>query len=180
MALSHILNSKAGVEHHEPVVGSLFRVTIIPPPSVANSEILTESIISLTGWTNPGPESIQQQFQTARINFASSDVDLTQNITAEFKLNLNKANEMYVYKIIRAWKNSVYNSATGEEGKKEDYIGKIIAENYARNGDIFWTRVLHNVWPSGNLEGLDLDYTSSDPQNLSVNFVADYYTEVLV
>jgi len=76
----------------------------------------------------------------------------------------------------------VYDPLTGQMGLKKDYVGKAVIENYARDGQIFWTRTLHNFWPSGELTGgaFDLDYTSPDPQRLETNWMADYYTEVRV
>lgn len=178
--LSHIENSKAGRDLHEPVTGNLFKCTLIPPSTVSGAEILTEAIRSLTGWKNPGPEAIQQQFQTSRRNYASSDVDDTQVLTGTFELNLDEQNSFYVYNIMKAWKNTVRNPLTGEEGLKKDYVGKIIVENHNRAGDIFWTRTLHNAFITGNFEGLDPDYGSPDPQQLAVTLTADYYTESVV
>ncbi len=177
MALSHIQNSKAGRGLHEPVTGNLFRCTLIPPPGVSNSEILTEALLSISGWKKPGPEAIQQHFQTSRRNYASSDVDHSQDLTAVFQLNLDENNSFYIYNILSSWKNKVHNPTTGEEGLKKDYVGKIIIESYNRAGTIFWVRTLHNAWIMGNFEGLENDYTASEPQNITANIKADYYTE---
>ncbi len=177
MALSHIQNSKAGRDLHEPVTGNLFRITMIPPKGVINSEILTEAVLSVSGWKKPGPENIQQQFQTSRRNSASSDVDQTQKLAIVFQLNLDQQNSYYIYNILSSWKNKVYNDTTGEEGRKIDYFGKMIIESYNRAGFIFWTRTLHNIWPVGGFEGLENDYTQGEAQKLTTNWISDYYTE---
>jgi hypothetical protein len=179
MALSHIQNSRAGRENHEAYTINFYRATLIPPRGVANDPVITEAIMSVTGFKYPGPESIQQQFQISRRNFASGDVDNTQSIAITFSLNLNDAYELYLLNLIQDWRKAVYDPLTGAHGLKKDYVGKLILENHARNGQIFWTRTLHNIWPSGELSGgaFDLDYTSADPQTLETNWVADWFTE---
>lgn len=179
MALSHIQNSRAGRENHEVFTTNFYRATLIPPRGVASDPIITEAIQSCTGFKYPGPEAIQQQFQISRRNYASGDVDNTQTISTVMSLNLNDAYELYTLNIMQNWRKAVYDPLTGAYGLKKDYVGKLIIENYARNGQIFWTRTLHNVWPSGELSGglFDVDYSSADPQTLDMTWTADWFTE---
>lgn len=176
--LSHVRNSQAGRKNYEIVTNALFKVTFLPPAGVAGSEILTEQCVSITGWRRPGAEAVQQQYQQARRNSASVDVDNTQNLTASFELNLNEANQNYVYNSIETWANLVFNPHTGARGLKKDYVGTIIIEQHDAAGNIFWTRKLQNAWPSGDFAGLgDNDVSAADPVRLEVNFVGDWYDQ---
>lgn len=179
MPLPHILNSQAGTKHHEAFTTNMFRVTLIPPRGVNADPIVTESIVNCTGWKEPGPDEISQNFQTSKRYYASAEVDIAQEITIEFELNLNDAYELYIVNKQIAWRRKVYDPTTGTRGMKKDYVGQIIIENYTRDGQIFWTRTLKNAWPKGELSGgaFELDYTSADPQKLSCTFRSDYYTE---
>lgn len=176
--LNHIKNSTAGRRNYEAVVDAEYKVTFIPPAGVAGAEILTEQCISLTGWKRPGPEAVQQNFNQARRNYASVDVDNTQNLAATFELNLNEENQNYVYNSIIDWANLVYNDQTGERGLKKDYVGTIIVEQHNAKGDIYWTRKLHNAWVSGEIASIGQNsWDAAEPVKLEINFIADYYTE---
>lgn len=176
--LSHVRNSTAGRKAWEIHSDSLFKVTFIPPAGVTNFEILSEQVISVTGWKVPGPENVQQSFMQARRNSASTDVDQTQDITMTFELNLNDQYQNYVYNTIMDWRNKVYNPLTGERGLRKDYIGTVIVESFAADGTIYWTRKLKNTWPKGELTTIGQnDYSSADPVKLEQSFIADYYEE---
>lgn len=176
--LSHVKNSEAGRKNWESHVDSLFKVTFIPPAGVTNYEILTEQVVSVTGWKVPGPEAVQQQFMQAKKNSASTEVDQTQNLTFTFELNLNDQYQNYVYNTIMDWRKKVFNPATGEYGMQKDYKGTIIIESFAANGKIYWTRKLVNAWPSGELNTIGQnDYNSAEPVKLEQAITADYYKE---
>lgn len=176
--LSHIKNSEAGRNAYEYHSDALFRVTFLPPATVSGSPILTEQCISVMGWKQPAPQNVQQKFMQASRNFASTEVEQTQEITCTFELNLNKSYENYVYNTISDWRKLVFNPTTGERGLKADYIGTIIIESFASNGEIYWTRTLKNVFPVGDMDSIGQnDYASSEPVKLEQLFIADYYEE---
>lgn len=176
--LSHVVNSQSGANNYEMHVDSLFRITFIPPSIVTNSPLLTEQVKKCTGWKIPGPENVSQSFMQAKRNYASTEVDNTQELEMEFELNLNNELQNFVYNSILAWKKLIFNPLTGERGLKKDYIGQVVIESFAANGEIYWTRTLHNAWPKGDIDTIGQnDYSLSEPTTLTVNFVADYYTE---
>ena len=176
--LSHVQNSEAGKNNYEAHVDSLFRVTFIPPAGIQKSEILTEQCRKATGWKFPNPETTKQSFMQAKRIQASTEVDNIQEIDTSFELNLNESLQNYVYDIIQEWKMKIFNPFTGERGLKKDYLGKIIIESFAANGDIYWTRTLHNCAPFGPLDNLGQnEYDSAEPVVLEVKWTAEYFTE---
>lgn len=176
--LSHVKNSEAGRESYEVHVDSLFRVTFIPPAGVQDAYLLTEQCRSATGWKQHGPEQVSQKFMQASRNYASTEVENTQEITCTFELNLNHSLDNYVYRIISQWRSLVYNPLTGARGLKKDYTGTLIIESFAANGDIYWARTLKNVWPKGDVDSIGQnDYDTADPVKLTQLFIADWYEE---
>lgn len=176
--LNHVKNSEAGRKNWEPHVDSLFKVTFIPPNRVSNYELLTEQVVSAQGWKAPLPETVQQSYNQAKRNYASTEVDATQNITFTFELNLNDEFQNVVYNTIMDWRDLVFNPQTGERGMKKDYAGTIIIESFSADGTIYWVRKLKNAFPTGDLDSIGQnDYSSADPVRLDQMFVADYYEE---
>lgn len=175
---AHVENSEAGREKYEPVLNSLFKVTFVMPFTVTAEPLLTEHVISCTGWRDPGPEAVNQQHYSARRNYASTDVDNTQNIEMTFSLNLNKLNQNYIAKAMRRWRKAVFNPLTGEYGIKAEYAGQIVVQRLDKKHKLIYQRTLHNAWPSGDITGLDdFDITNAEPVTLVQPFVGDYYTE---
>ena len=163
---------------YEIVSGMLFDVTLILPDGINDTDILSEHILNVSGLQpERGPESVQQQMNSARRNYMSDDVDNTQEFTINFSLNLNDNNANYIYKTLKEWFHRGYNPNTGERGLKKDYVGTIIIESHNRAGQVFWNRTAHQCFISGGLPALDNDITSPDPLELEVSFIADYVTQ---
>lgn len=176
--LSHVINSEAGAKGWEAHVDSLFRVTFIPPAKIINSQIMTEQCRSCTGWKFPGPDHTVQSFMQAKRTQASTEVDNIQELEMIFELNLNDTYQNFVYNLVTDWKKLVFNPLTGERGLKKDFMGKIVVESFAANGEIYWTRTVHNIWPKGNLESIGQNnYDEAEPVKLSTNWVGEYFTE---
>lgn len=174
--IDHIVNkSTASRKNYEAVTNDKFRVTFILPNSLGQEPLLTEHVISCTGLKEPGGETIQQQVNQVRRNFASNDVDNTQNFELTFSLNLNEANQNYIWKKMKAWKNLVYNPTIGAGTLKASYVGTIIIESFNRQGDVYEVITTYNTFPTGETTGLwDKEITSPDPVTLAIPFIADY------
>jgi len=180
--LPHFLNSKAATKYYEPFYQNLFEVTILPPATVSGGSILIEHVNKIAGLTqDKGSETIEQKYKFATRSYASGvPTGTTNDITVSFSLNLNDANELYVYKTIRDWFRLVYNPLTGEQGLKKDYIGTLIVTNYNRKGDIFWQRTFHDCQPKGDMPELELDYGGVDKVDMDVAFRTDWWEENIV
>ena len=99
-----------------------------------------------------------------------------------FSLNLNDANELYVYKTLRDWNRIIYNNLTGEQGLKKDYVGTIVVSNYNRAGDIFWQRTFYGCFPTGSemAAAAELNYDTAEPAELEMTWRADWWSEDMV
>jgi hypothetical protein len=177
--LPHYTNSQAGSKKHEPFVGSLFEVNLLPPASIGDGSILLEHVNTVGGLVSePGQDVLEQKYKQATRSYANSQPETTTvDLAINFSLNLNEANELYVYKKIRDWKRLVWNPLTGEQSLKKDYVGTIVVTNYNRAGEIFWIRTFHECWVKGGLPEFGLDYAAADAQVLDVTFRSDWWSE---
>jgi len=182
--LSHFLNSKAATKYYEPMYQNLFEVSLLPPSTVSGGEILIEHIKKIGGLTqDKGSEVLEQKYKWATRSYAAgAPTSTVVDLSLDFSLNLNDANELYVYKTIRDWFRIVWNPLTGLQGLKKDYVGTIIVTNFNRNGDIFWQRTFHDCVPKGDLPEFGLDYSggSEAVQFDGIGFRADWWEENIV
>lgn len=181
MKLPHTRNSLAGANMLEPVVGSLFAAYLFPPTSVSGDPlILSEHVRNVTGLFEDkvGDQVITQKFQTATRTYDSNDKgDTSYTFTMTFTLNLNDANQNYVYKILRNWGRKKYNPLTGQRGTKRNYVGTIVVQKTDRDGNIFIQRTAIQCFPSSNIPDLDNNYDSHEAQTIEITFIADYVSE---
>lgn len=181
--LPHFLNSKTSTSNFEPIYKNLFEVSILPPIGIVGGDLLLEHVISVEGFEPDKLEdTVEQMYKGAVRNFAKAKPETTAvELTIEFSLNLNYANEMYIFQTLRSWARKIYNPLTGEQGLKKDYIGTIVVTNYNRAGEIFWRRTVHNAFLKGeSLKMLsELKYEDSELETLSVEFIGDYFSEAI-
>lgn len=177
--LPHTRNSSAGANMWEPVIASQFMVYLMPPTGVNGGGILTQHARNVTGLfvENSGEGVAEQQYQMATRSYDSNEKTTTYDVTINFSMNLNDANQNYVYNTLRDWNRKRWNPLTGERGLKINYCGTITAEKYNRDGSIFWRRTLHQAWPKNNMPDLAGDYASHEPQELEIQFRGDYVTD---
>ena len=177
--LPHLRSSEAGVNMYEPIVGSQFMLYLVPPAGVTGSVVLTEHVKSITGmFDEPGGEGITEQvYQTSKRSYDSNEKNTTRNVDVIFTLNLNDANQNYVYNTMKQWSRLRYNPETGERGLKRNYTGAIVGIRYNRDGSIFWERTLHQCFVASNFPDLPADYGQNDAQELTVTFRSDWWQD---
>ena len=185
MALSHFKNSASAINKWEVVNPSLFEVTILPPtfPSGGDdmSSLMLEHVRSVSGLDgiNPSVGMAIQKFKYAERVYAGGPESTHLELSVTFSLNLNDANENYIYTTLRKWTDMIYNPANGAMGLKKQYCGSMIIVEYNRDGSIWRKITCQNCFPNGQLSGLgDLSY--DDPNTASeitMNFICDYWDE---
>lgn len=172
--------SKKG-RNFEPVQQSLFEVTILPPAGVSGANMLLQQVNNISGMDiNKAIGTQEQKFKFVTRSFASQPDATSLDVTIQFSLNLNDANEAYVYKTLKQWYNLIYNPNTGEMGLKKDYVGTIIVTQFNRAGDIFRTVTLEDCFIMSGLPFLEGgDYSDAGPQTMDVQWRVDSWKEEL-
>ena len=193
MALSHYKNSHAAVNKWEVVNPSLFEVTIIPPAAALgasglnNDQMTTlflEHVRSIGGLDglNPTVGTAVQKFKQAERHYAGGPESTHLELNVVFSLNLNDANENYIYTAIRKWRDIIYNPATGASGLKKDYAGSMVIVEYNRDGSIWRKVICSDVFPTGQPTGMgEKNYDNVNEANeLSCTFICDVWDEKAV
>ena len=179
MPLPHYTQSRASTQKHEPIYPSLFEVTVFTPFS-SNTGLILEHVKSVGGLAaiNPTVETVGQKYKFADRSFAGMPTQTFVDLSLALTLNLDDANENYIYNTFRNWYKLTYNPLTGEMGLKRDYVGSMIIVQYNRAGDIFRKLTFKDVFPTGSLETMgDLAYETNDPAELTVTLRCDHWVE---
>jgi hypothetical protein len=179
MPLPHYTQSTASTQKFEPIYPNLFEVTVFTPLG-DNTALILEHVKSISGLNNLNPtvDEVTQKYKFANRSFAGMPGDTSADITLNFTLNLNDANENYIYNTFRNWYKLIYDPLTGEMGLKKDYVGSMIIVQYNRAGDIFRKITLKDVFPKGQPDFLDeLNYETSDPAELTMTYRCDHWVE---
>ena len=189
MALSHYKNSHAAVNKWEVVNPSLFEVTILPPtfPSGGDDSATTlmlEHVRNISGLDglNPSVGTAVQKFKYAERHYAGGPETTHLDLSITFSLNLNDANENYIYTILRKWRDIIYNPANGAMGLKKQYCGQMIIVEYNRDGSIWRKITCSDIFPAEQMTGMgERSYDSPNEANeLTANFICDVWEEETV
>ena len=184
MALPHYSEdqtSKKG-RNFEPVQANLFEVTILPPAGVGGQDLFLQHINSISGLDGlyKGVDAVTQKYKFASRSYAGMIGETTVDVTVNFSLNLNDANQAYLYKSLRQWYRSQYNPETGEMGLKKNYVGTIVIVQFNREGDIYRKVTLDDCFiTSGIGFTSELSYESADPATLEIGWRSDVWSEEL-
>lgn len=179
MPLPHYTQSRASTQRFEPIQPNLFEVTIFSPLG-DDTGLILESVKNIGGLNalNPTVDAIGQKYKFADRSYAGMPSQTFADITVNFTLNLNDANENYIYNIFRNWYKLIYDPQTGEMGLKKDYVGSMIIVQYNRAGDIFRKITLKDVFPTGQPAFVDeLNYETADAAELAMTYRCDHWVE---
>lgn len=177
--LPHFRNSASAVNHWEPVFKSMFEVTLFPPSG--GHPLLIEQVKTVGGLgdLNPSVAIAEQNYKQATRSYAANPEKTTLDLTITFELNLDDANENFVYTTMRKWWDLRWNPLTGTSAMKRQYVGSGVIVQYNRDGSIYRRIDLQEMIPMGQLQdGLgDLDYKSNDCAVLTAQFRCDCWDE---
>lgn len=183
----HFTNSKVATLNMEPVYSDLFDVIITPPDIIATNpawsgvgkEILLEEIKAIKGLDiDLMPKTVSQKFKGTDRNFIGVVPDGTSvKFTIEFELNLNDANENFVYNAFRQWSDLQYNPLTGAQLLKKDYVSVagISMTAFNKTFDVHRKIEIKNVFLSDKIAAFDKAFGGNAIESLTVSFIGDYF-----
>jgi len=179
MALPHYTQSRTSNNKSEPIYQSLFEVTLFTPNG-DDTQLTLEHIKSIGGLNNfnPSVDAVGQKYKFADRSFAGMPTQTFVDLTINYTLNLNDANENFIYNSMRNWYKLIYNPSTGEMGLKKDYVGSGIIVMYNRAGSIFRKITIKDIFPTGQPDFIDeLSYETNDPAELTMTFRCDNFVD---
>jgi hypothetical protein len=188
--LPHFTNSRAAISNFEPVYLNQFEVLINPPAGIVDASttfngegILAQQVKSITGLAvDIAPaQTVNQNYKFATRRYAGgepSQSDMT--LTMEFEVNLNDANSMTVYKILRQWSDLIYNPLTGAMGIKSDYVGSMSISIFNKRGDVFRRIRIPSCFLSEAINPMELDYEQATIYTITTSWVCDYWEDLFL
>ena len=188
--LPHFKNATAAINNYEPVFLNQFEVLITPPPGIPDAaitfkgeSILTQQVKSITGLAIDilPAQSVEQHYKFATRRYSGgepSTSDMTLDI--QFEVNLNDANSMTVYNILRQWSDLIYNPLTGAMGIKSDYVGSMVISVFNKRGDVFRRIRIPSCFINRAINPMQLDYENASIYNLDTAWICDYWEDLFL
>lgn len=178
-------NSTAATNYYEPVFQNQFEVIITPPAVIGgpNVGLLVEHVTKLSGLPeiNSNGTLVEQKYKFATRSYAGALPDTTvADLDITFTVNLNEENDAYVYNLLRAWNDIVYNPQTGSQGLKRDYVGQIAVHMSDKTGSIFREWLFQSVIPNSGLNAVSLDYGANEVYEITMKYRSDYWNETRI
>lgn len=141
MALSHFSNVLSHNSIFEPIYKALFEITFDLPPILGRTteevRLLLENSQSISLPLTPAIEITQQRFKFSTRAYVTLPKEThVADITVKFNLNENDKNAVFVWNILKAWYDLVWNSQTGETHTKKEIIGNIIVNQHNKKGQV--------------------------------------------
>ena len=183
MALPHYSNDQTSRNgrQFEPVQANLFEVTVLPPAGVADAPLMLQHVNTIGGldlYKEVAP--VEQKYKFSTRSYAGMPDGTTLDVSINFSLNLNEANQAYLYKTLRQWYNAQYDPQTGAMGLKKDYVGTLVIVQFNRAGDIYRTVTLEDCFIMSGLPFTnELSYEDKEAKAIDVTWRSDTFKEVL-
>tara|TARA_Y100000389_G_scaffold143792_1_gene142116 strand:- start:426 stop:980 length:555 start_codon:yes stop_codon:yes gene_type:complete len=179
MPLPHFTQARASTQRYEPIQPNLFEVTVFTPNG-DDTGLILEHVRTIGGLNNlnPAVEAVGQKYKFADRSYAGMPSQTFVDLSMNFTLNLNDANENYIYNTFRNWYKLIYDPLTGEMTLKKDYVGSMIIVQYNRAGDIFRKVTIKDCFPTGQPAWVDeLNYETQDPAELTMTYRCDHWVD---
>jgi hypothetical protein len=180
----HVTNSTAAVEKFEPVVGSSFNCHFVSmgnlKKKIGDLTFLREYVKSVAGlFIEKAGGTIEAGFKTTKFRYDSNEKETFYEVIVNFHNFLDNDSRMFIYNTLVAWSRFKNNTLTGEKSLKKDYSdASIICEKFNRNGEIYWKRIGHSIFPMSDFDDAPADYSSHDMLELAVTFNCDFVSDV--
>jgi hypothetical protein len=183
--LPYWTNSTAAVNYYEPIYQNQFEVILTPPAVIGgpNVALLVEHVTKISGLPEISSAGtlVEQEYKFAKRSYAGAVPDTTvADIEISFTVNLNEENDAYVYNILRAWNDVVYNPQSGAQGLKRNYVGECAVVIFNKAGEIFREFKFPSIIPNGKLGDLSLEYTSNNIYETTMKYRSDYWIETRI
>lgn len=175
-------DSQVANENAEPIIPSLFKITIIPPLSLGALpiNILQQEIKSVSGFDGfeRVPAPISQTFGpgTRRL-FPGVQVDNVIELSVTMNVNLRGESGTEATNLIslKRMKDLQFNRASGQRGLKRNSVWQLIATRLTKDDQVWAVGTMQNcLFAEGGITGLDeLNIESDDAAILSFTAISD-------
>lgn len=180
--IKHFNSSKVANELSEPIIASLFEITIIPHPTLMALpvDLLKEEVKSVSGFDafEKIPATISQMFGAGtRRLFPGIQIDnvVELNITMNVNLRGDDGTNATNLVTLKRMKELQFNRATGARGLKKDCVWQMIVKRYTKDDKVWGVATMQNcLFGESGITGLDeVNIESDDAAVLSFTVQCD-------
>lgn len=182
--LPHFKNSIAAINFYEPLYVNLFEVTFNPPAALGNkfdSTLMMQQVLSVKGMPEITPVGfVEQWYKSSKRTYAKSKPDdTTATLTMEFEVNLDNANNSYVYNALREWSDLIFNPQDGSMTLKTNYVSSsLIVKQFNKAQQVYRYFKFHSVYLLDPFNPMDLDYKADTIYTMTAKFKCDYWEDL--
>jgi len=183
MPLSHFSNVKTGVALDEVVYKNLFEVVVLLPAAIGGEHpdhqtILLENITSTSFPVYPTIESVEQNFKFSTRKFLKMPTTTSTSLKLELNMNVNNKYQVYTWRMMKDWYDLVWNNEDGSLHYKKHIISDIVVHAHDKEGHVIRRVTYFNCQIKSITGWEDINWTSQEIANLSVEFEADYWSDM--
>ena len=181
MPLPHFTQLQSTNVNFEPVYNNLFEITFILP-TLLQAEgrdpiLLLENATSVTLPVGPTIGEQKQKFKFMDRAYLTFVDTTTANVGIKFNANVDENGSIFNYNTLKSWYDKAWDHTTGATMYKRDLVGTIIVNQHDKQGFIIRRVTFHNCQMKEITDFDGLDWSSTDIQSITANWIADYWTE---
>lgn len=171
-----------GTKPEEPVYLNLFEITFILPTILQaqgrDPIMMLQQANKVSLDLTPDISVAQQRFKYSTRAFMTTPEKTHVEFSINFNVNVNDKGNITIWNTLKAWYDLVWNSQNGSLHYKSDIIGTIIVNQHDKKGVVLRRVTIQNCQIKG-VGSYELDWSQSTSilENLSANFVADYWID---
>lgn len=183
--LPHFSNVLSHNQLYEPVYKSLFEITFDLPPILGRTttevQLMLENARNITLPVTPDIEVTNQRFKYSTRAYVTLPTEThIADLAITFNLNENDKNAIFVWNILKAWYDLVWNSQTGETHIKREIVGRIIVNQHNKKGQVV-RRVTYNNVQIFGIDGTELSWDDTNQiLETSARFCSDYWEDIYI
>ena len=180
MPLPHFTTVDSHNKILEPIFKNLFEVVVILPNAIARDDaktVLLENCKKASFPAYPKIETAEQFFKFSTRKFMKMPTTTSTELKLDFNINVEEL-QANTFRMMKDWYDLVWNNEDGSLHYKNNVIGEIIVHAHDKEGHVLRRVTYFNCQIMGFTGWEDLDWGSQDIAELSVEFVADYWTDM--
>jgi len=183
MPLPHFTNIESHHQIWEPVYNNLFEVVVILPPAIAglhqnHQTLLLENIKKTSFPAYQKIEHAEQFFKFSSRRFLKMPTTTSTELKLEINMNVNDDSQVFTWRMMKDWYDLVWNNEDGSMHYKNNIISDIVVHAHDKEGHVIRRVTYFNCQINEFTGWEELDWSSSEIQSLSANFIADYWTDL--
>lgn len=173
-------------ENWEPVYKALFEITFDFPPILGRSatdvRLALENANAVNLPLTPDIEVVAQRFKYSTRAFVTLPKEThIQDLSIKFNLNEDDKGRVYIFNMLKAWYDLVWNSQDGTTHTKREIVGTIIVNQHNKKGKVIRRVTYKNVQIIG-LAPIELAW--ENPAEILVDyeakFVSDFFEDLYI